>query len=65
MTGRNSEFKTGGLKWQNFSKCYNEKVNIWIEEQIALCRPANVVWINGDEAQLEALQQQRLFQPEK
>ena len=38
-----------------FSKCYNEKVNTWIEEQIALCRPANVVWINGDDAQLEAL----------
>lgn len=38
-----------------FTKCSNEKLNKWIEEQIALCRPANVVWIDGSEEQLEAL----------
>lgn len=38
-----------------FTKCSNEKVNKWLEEQIAMCQPDNVVWIDGSEEQLEAL----------
>ena len=33
----------------------NKKVLSWLEEMKALCKPANVVWIDGSEAQLEAL----------
>ena len=38
-----------------FTKCSNEKVNKWLEEQIAMCQPESVVWIDGSESQLEAL----------
>ncbi len=38
-----------------FTKCDNEKVNVWLQEQIALCNPDTVVWIDGSEEQLEAL----------
>ncbi len=38
-----------------FTKCNNEKVNTWLRAQIDLCRPDKVVWIDGSEAQLEAL----------
>lgn len=38
-----------------FTKCSNEKLNKWIEEQIVLCRPDKVVWIDGSEKQLEEL----------
>ena len=27
----------------------------WLEEKKAMCQPDNVVWIDGSEAQLEAL----------
>ena len=33
----------------------NKKVLSWLEEMKALCKPANVVWIDGSEEQLEAL----------
>ncbi len=33
----------------------NKKVLTWLEEMKALCKPANVVWIDGSEAQLEEL----------
>ena len=33
----------------------NKKVLTWLEEMKALCKPANVVWIDGSEEQLEAL----------
>lgn len=33
----------------------NKKVLNWLEEMKALCKPANVVWIDGSEAQLEEL----------
>ena len=33
----------------------NKKVLSWLEEMKALCKPQNVVWIDGSEAQLEAL----------
>ncbi len=33
----------------------NKKVLTWLEEMKALCRPANVVWIDGSQAQLEEL----------
>ena len=38
-----------------FKKCNNQKANSWIEEQIAMCRPESVVWIDGSEEQLEEL----------
>ncbi len=38
-----------------FAKCSNQKVNKWLEEQIALCQPDKVVWIDGSESQLEEL----------
>ena len=33
----------------------NKKVLSWLDEMKKLCRPAEVVWIDGSEAQLEAL----------
>ena len=33
----------------------NKKVLTWLEEMKALVKPANVVWIDGSEEQLEAL----------
>ncbi len=33
----------------------NKKVLTWLEEMKALCKPAEVVWIDGSEEQLEAL----------
>ncbi len=33
----------------------NKKVLSWLEEMKALCKPQNVVWIDGSEEQLEAL----------
>ncbi len=36
----------------------NKKVLTWLEEMKALCRPASVVWIDGSEAQLEALREE-------
>ena len=33
----------------------NKQVLKFVEESVALCKPANVVWITGEEAQLEAL----------
>ena len=33
----------------------NKKVLTWLEEMKALCRPSNVIWIDGSEEQLEAL----------
>ena len=36
----------------------NKKVLAFIEETKALCNPDNIVWIDGSEAQLEALREQ-------
>ncbi len=36
----------------------NPNVNKWVEEMIALTKPDNVVWIDGSEAQLEALREE-------
>ena len=36
----------------------NKKALAWIEEMKALCKPKNVVWIDGSEAQLEALREE-------
>ncbi|MBR2452634.1 MAG: phosphoenolpyruvate carboxykinase (GTP) [Clostridia bacterium] len=36
----------------------NKKVLTWLEEMKALCKPDNVVWIDGSEAQLEALREE-------
>ena len=33
----------------------NKAVNTWVDEMIALTKPENVVWIDGSEAQLDAL----------
>ena len=33
----------------------NKQVLKFVEDSVALCKPANVVWITGEEAQLEAL----------
>ena len=33
----------------------NKAVNAWIDEMAAMCAPAEIVWIDGSEAQLEAL----------
>ena len=33
----------------------NNAVKTWMDEMIAMCRPSNVVWIDGSEEQLEAL----------
>ncbi|MBP1758490.1 MAG: phosphoenolpyruvate carboxykinase [Firmicutes bacterium] len=38
----------------------NRAVLQWIEEQIALTKPSQVVWIDGSEAQLEALRAEAL-----
>ena len=36
----------------------NKKVLTWLEEMKALCKPSNVVWIDGSEEQLEALREE-------
>ena len=36
----------------------NKTVLDWIDQQIALCKPEKVVWIDGSEEQLEALRQE-------
>ncbi len=36
----------------------NKKVLNWLEEMKALCKPDSVVWIDGSEAQLEALREE-------
>ena len=36
----------------------NKKVLSWLEEMKALCKPSEVVWIDGSEAQLEALREE-------
>ena len=33
----------------------NKTVLAWIDEMAAMCRPAKITWITGEEAQLEAL----------
>ncbi len=33
----------------------NKKVNAWLDEMTAMCAPSEIVWIDGSEAQLEAL----------
>ncbi len=33
----------------------NKAVNAWIDEMAAMCAPSEIVWIDGSEAQLEAL----------
>lgn len=36
----------------------NKTVNAWLDEQVKLCQPDNVVWIDGSEEQLEALRKE-------
>ena len=36
----------------------NKKVLTWLEEMKALCKPDKVVWIDGSEAQLEAIREE-------
>ncbi len=36
----------------------NKKALAWIEEMKALCKPSNVVWIDGSKEQLEALREE-------
>ena len=33
----------------------NPNVNKWVDEMVALCKPDNVVWIDGSKEQLAAL----------
>ncbi len=33
----------------------NQSVKTWLDEMVAMCRPAEIVWIDGSEEQLEAL----------
>lgn len=33
----------------------NKAVLAWLDEMVAMCRPSNIVWIDGSEEQLEAL----------
>ncbi len=36
----------------------NNAVKTWMDEMIAMCRPSEIVWIDGSEAQLEALRKE-------
>ena len=36
----------------------NKTVLEWIEEMAAMCKPAKITWITGDEAQLDALREE-------
>ena len=36
-------------------KCANKHVNAWIDEMAAMTKPDQIVWIDGSEAQLDAL----------
>ncbi|MDR0947392.1 MAG: phosphoenolpyruvate carboxykinase (GTP) [Ruminococcus sp.] len=42
----------------------NPNVNKWVDEMIALCKPDNVVWIDGSQAQLDALTEEVVNLPE-
>ena len=33
----------------------NKTVLAWLDEMVAMCTPAEIVWIDGSEEQLEAL----------
>ena len=33
----------------------NAVVKAWLDEMVAMCQPENIVWITGEEAQLEEL----------
>ena len=33
----------------------NKAVLAWLDEMVAMCKPSNIVWIDGSEEQLEAL----------
>ena len=39
----------------------NRAVLDWIDEQVRLTKPDQVIWIDGSEAQLEALRQEGLL----
>ena len=39
-------------------KTNNQKVIAWLDEMVAMTRPAEIVWIDGSEAQLEALREE-------
>ena len=39
-------------------KTNNKKVLAWLDEMSAMTRPAQIVWIDGSEAQLEALREE-------
>ena len=36
----------------------NNAVKTWMDEMIAMCKPSEIVWIDGSEAQLEALREE-------
>jgi phosphoenolpyruvate carboxykinase (GTP) len=38
----------------------NPNVNKWVDEMIALCKPSNVVWIDGSKEQLDALRKEAI-----
>lgn len=37
----------------------NKNVLTWVDQMVALCKPAKVVWIDGSEEQLNALRMNR------
>ena len=36
----------------------NKNVLAWVDEMVALCKPAKVVWLDGSEEQLQALREE-------
>ena len=36
----------------------NKSVNAWLDEMVAMCKPDEIVWIDGSEEQLEALRRE-------
>ncbi len=42
----------------NMSLTTNKHVNTWVDEMVALCKPDNVVWIDGSDKQLDDLRAQ-------
>ena len=43
------------IEGRKFMLTNNKNVLTWVDEMIALTKPANIVWIDGSEEQLKAL----------
>ncbi len=45
------------MKKRNFAKPLSENTHLlrWVEKMVALCKPANLHWVDGSKAEYDAL----------